>query len=65
MSDNLKNDLMAINERLDKLEEKLEESQGEFSQQTGKTLGRDIGIVYNHYAKISYYLELGDNHVQI
>ena len=46
VSDNSKEDIELINERLDVLEQKLEESHGEFSQKTGKSIGRDIGILY-------------------
>ena len=44
MSDD--NDFEKINERLNMLEEKLEESHGDFSQRARKHIGRDIGILY-------------------
>ena len=41
-----KSQLIGRKERLDSLEQKLEESHGEFSQNYGKSIGRDIGILY-------------------
>lgn len=40
------NDINSINERLDCLEERLEDSHGEFSQNLGKSIGREVGILY-------------------
>lgn len=39
-------DFDKINERLDRLEKRLEESHGDYSQRAGKLIGRDIGILY-------------------
>ena len=46
MGNDSKKDIEDINNRLDSLEQKLEESHGEFSQNYGKSIGRDIGILY-------------------
>ena len=45
MGNDSKKDIEDINNRLDSLEQKLKESHGEFSQNYGKSIGRDIGIL--------------------
>lgn len=44
MSD--KEDIDSINERLDRLEQRVEDAHGEFSQNLGKSIGREVGILY-------------------
>jgi len=46
MADNIKDEVDKINKRLDSFEEKLEEAHGQMSQDAGKSLGRDIGVLY-------------------
>ena len=51
-------DFDKINKRLDRLEERLEESHGDYSQRAGKHIGRDIGISDDTSAVFSWNLRI-------